>query len=970
MENNSNDNKVDPFIYYKYNNDLTSEKNQYSNNNDQIAQDKTTYGNNFVPPATSAPYAGTDQQYAQPQIYPNQNVCGNPMPTTTATAYTGAGYAQTWNYNKSIEKLKNKTTIAVNYEFSIVKVNRVDYELVENYNFNRLSTKDVKNITTTPICNCSIYVKQITYSHDKSIIEKLSLKLCFDSNVEKYVETTLSALQRYDNNLLKALLSKGTQIKEKSDFKLICDMIVRQSNNTPSLIIASQKGYYLSKGCLRYGSDSQERDIIGNACEASEFLSLLNVKPKEGYINRTGCYMLLFAMLASIGRLKSLFENPLPVPVIIDPDFSEAVRQIGNILETNIVEIHNAKDFNNIIQNENSYNLFVPITIAREVSNYKKNQIYALLSKANCISSEDNPTQGLIGLVEKSADAISKQPYKNDFFIIPHIPFDNANVNKIACWFQMEALKYYENFVKKINYDTKKFASKIQGSDVLPESHISLMAFCISLLDYIMQKAGIDKRVSYNIESHFYNYLHTLMKGDFFAAEQFLNIIKNYDKDKFIYRLSNEAIPNYKLNDTLFVDNDYICLTTENMNKIADFCGTTSNNLCRLLSEKNYLHKQNGYQANIRISPINKEIYIHAIRQDKLFRFGELRLFGNEYAINKPFKQIYLGKSTNGERVYFTINLGEGKTNSHCFVTGVSRSGKTTFLSNFARSLAQNNMEVLIIDPEGEYKELNPSAKIYEIGDGEYTFLTAVSAEDMADDVKQIIKPVKFLPSYSDLMKQITDCETAYEYLEKFAEILCERGITNNVYEAVTNMLDSPMYRGKPLSFNELLESGSISVIDISDCTYKKTAAEYLFAKLLKYKSSKENVTPCVVIADEFRMYIDGEKSSLYDLLNRGGKRGIYVALALQELTSQDPKHMTAAINQCQSKFYFQQPDPNKILKNEGWRETEGAYQTLKDLQVGECVAFGHFGTEISSIGYPVKIITPLEIQLGSSEKN
>ncbi len=996
--------RIDPFVINPSDNSPSPEGNQCSNyfDNNQIAPGPSTYGNNCVPPATTTYPVGTGQQYAQSQSTPNQNMFGNNCVPPANPAYSGEigqQYAQsqsapnqnmlennvggsattaypvgtgqqcppTSNY-KTTNKTISQNTIAVNCDYSIVKINvHVARESGINLTFNSLSAEYVKKTVTTQICNCSIYTEQIVRSSDKSKIEKLTLKLCFTPKQEEYVETTLSALRTYDKKLLDALRLKGAQIKEKSDFKLICDMIEYQTNNIPSITTEPQKGYYFSEDCLRYGSDSQERSINSNACEASEFLSLLNIKSRNGYINRTECYTLLFAMLTAIGRLKSLFQISLPMPVIIAPDFSEALRQIGNALETNIVEIHDTKDFNNIIQNENSCNLFVPAAIARGTSDYKKKQIYACLSKANYISHSDLMTQGLIGLVEKSADIISKQPDKDDFFIIPHIAFDNVNVNRVSCWFQKEALNHFKDFVKAINNGTDVFVSKISNACVLPASYIRLMAFCLSLLLYIMQKESIDKQISNNITRCFYQYLCTLSRGVFFVAEQFLDFIKNYSKDKIVYRLSDIRIHTEKANEVLFVDDDFVYLTTVNMNIIAAVFRTTANNLCKLLSEKDYLFNQNGYQVNKLINPIRREIYLHAIRQDMLFKFGELRLFGDEYTSNSPFKQIYLGTSTNGERIYFTINLGEGKSNSHCFVTGVTRSGKSTFLSNFAKSSAHNDMEVLIIDPEGEYKKLIRDAKIYEIGNGEYTFLTAASAEEMADDVKQIIKPIKLPASYSDLMKKLPDCGTAHEYLEKFAEILGASEQSNKKCDAVTDMLDSPMYRGKSLSFDELLKPGNISVIDISDCDDKKTAAEYLFAKLLKYKSSKETITPCLVIADEFKTYVSGEKSSLYDLLNRGGKRGICVALALQELTSQDPKHMEAAIKQCRSKIYFQPSSPDKIIKNENWQES--AYQTLKNLQAGECIAVGNFGTDISSISYPIKIKTPLEISLDSTEK-
>jgi len=311
--------------------------------------------------------------------------------------------------------------------------------------------------------------------------------------------------------------------------------------------------------------------------------------------------------------------------------------------------------------------------------------------------------------------------------------------------------------------------------------------------------------------------------------------------------------------------------------------------------------------------------------------------------------------------------------NSNINIFGTSGSGKTVTAKLLALRLFMNNVQILIIDPEGEYSELARSigGEVIEfsrdnginpfyIGSSEeedilnhisilktfFKFFVPEDKYDMAVLDKKLIKLYKNgVQDYQELLKLLMKVHSPmYEYLA-----VLEKGSLKGVFNSKKKLnLDSEFI-----------------VFDISDLNEegKRAPAMYLLTSLIWNLVNKNNGKKRMLFIDEaHNLLIDEDTSVFYkDIVKRARKRNLGVVSVTQNIEDFiDNEYGKGILTNAETTILLKQSYATLSMIGDIYPVTEEERDQLGSLSIGESILFRekeHVRLSIYPMSFEMRLI-------------
>jgi len=338
-------------------------------------------------------------------------------------------------------------------------------------------------------------------------------------------------------------------------------------------------------------------------------------------------------------------------------------------------------------------------------------------------------------------------------------------------------------------------------------------------------------------------------------------------------------------------------------------------------------------------------------------------------------KSVKLGKAA-GTESYLRID-GDAE-NMSILITGKSGTGKTTALRKISRNIADDGGSVLMLSFRGTQAMMAHGGNVRKISAYKegipLTMLAPVShpdgsredVDDVIESVVNIFADVARLQSRQKMAlreavgRAVRSRDSRANEVGAIGRELCrdrENEAAIAVYERFHGVFKKAVVSaGKPF-----LESGKITVLDLDGFSpdTQKFLAELVLAILWRYFIvwGQHAGRTLYIVCDEFHNLSLRSNSILSQILREGRKFNIAMLLATQTMDG-FTKSERAVLNQAATRLYFRQAcsEARSIAKRLMAGRADELEGMLKNLQRGECVAYGRLRVGSSALERPVRM--------------
>ncbi|MGN0686843.1 MAG: hypothetical protein ACI4KA_01905 [Oscillospiraceae bacterium] len=404
--------------------------------------------------------------------------------------------------------------------------------------------------------------------------------------------------------------------------------------------------------------------------------------------------------------------------------------------------------------------------------------------------------------------------------------------------------------------------------------------------------------------------------------------------------------------EQLLVIDDDVYFTRQTMQHIAKQLRMGTKFLCDTLKNKNLLQAESGFQKAVNVN--GRTFRMYKLRQSDIFRKGDIMFEIDGFSDAEPQLRLNLGKN-NTTSVYYAVNALDGSENGHAMITGNTRTGKSTFLTNVARQANRAGIKVVCIG--STYSRLALSGdevSVHQYFDEPQSYLlsdvlSGINKEYLIDEERNWLEMLMEEAENGKQYSSLAECE--HEILSMIDNNECSMLI-----KQVKNIIDS---EAKRVDWNEVLTDNRISIIEVADEVNPDSA----LAEFYTHKVRLGDNTPCILILDECQEFSMNSKSPLVKVLRQGAKHGIMAFLSTQYLSQDNGTDAVKIQSLCQTKVVFRPVKTVDALKQLGSSAADSKLRELLDsLGKGECVIMGSISTDKCRIDYPVKVTVPVQV--------
>ncbi|MGN0682848.1 MAG: hypothetical protein ACI4JY_04140 [Oscillospiraceae bacterium] len=784
-------------------------------------------------------------------------------------------------------------------------------------------------------------------SEDSSVKDLVSLSIVPPGYAATSVQVPMETL--HNPKLLKVQLEeKGIIIHKSEKLSYLCEYL---NNQVKSLSLnVTNKGFSFTDNTIRH---SNELEIFKSSCESWDCRTRFGLK--DDSINLANAALLLIGSYSEI-RLPLAWINHKANPVILlKCNNIDTAKDVLSKAFPNTPQIALGKRMAESLESVEENLSFI---IADSASSYFAEKLIEVMDKSG---SEGAAKINCLPIVVTTSD----NPFKKDSDRIIRMNLDNSlgeSSHKVAFWLMKRLISESGTLtLQELSQSYEKFSSMLDNDARLSDMSASLFAALLAIFDVFVSSWELEPSIRQKlIDDMTAHLIETNEGGTNSIAEKLKEIL-----------MTDVGIPVFERNKCrkitpsgiILVDSEKISLDAISFARFSELCGfEKSRGFAEALRKENLLLTDGKLQKKVSLPMAGKTENMYCLDNSKLFTFGEQLPETDEFAYCAPQVQLYLGRTTSGKPLFFTLNKADGSENANVYISGSSGSGKSTLLRQWARESARNGLETVIIDTDGQFSRTmtGDNVLVYSIGD-EYcisssasgkTLITAASAcADLSTKQKNELKEIS---SY------LNKCSSASELFEAFEQIVSDNK-TSSLEEVNTAMQESGITNDKLLDWKDICCSGVISILDFSNLEVLeiKPVLDLILEELFDYKNSVQSssINTCTLILDEVQKFrLDGKAPLASKMLRQGRKFGISTIMATQYLSSDDAINIGKLLNQCNSFCSFRPANCTDTLKTMNLKGYDGAEYCLNNLETGCAVLSGLFSTERCSIKYPVKL--------------
>lgn len=382
----------------------------------------------------------------------------------------------------------------------------------------------------------------------------------------------------------------------------------------------------------------------------------------------------------------SLVSNdkiPLPTVVLYGADNDSVIKNAKQLFvndEKNIILFN--KNFKN---NLSDIIDDIALILMPKESEYMIKKDIQTLSNLNMMCDKNQ----LCNLRILASECIEYFEENGEFIFIPCLAKENICVKTIRCWFQKELIKedkFRSDFVTTYQAKLNEYSALGYSSECV--NHF--IALMISAAKLSLESFAFSSDKIEDVCEELYNKL--LDYSEVPHSVVFQQIAK--------YLRSERDFPVIHKNSAtkdicVMCDDTYMYFNRKTLAHIAKHTGNTVVGIVNELNaNKMLVTQQNGkMQRNVYCGNTTQHLY--TLRQEDFFNIGEVRLEPLQYT--KSPRRIFLGYNGENNEIYFLLGNADEYHNRNCCVLGTSGTGKSYFLSRFAKSAANNGCEVVFI---------------------------------------------------------------------------------------------------------------------------------------------------------------------------------------------------------------------------------------------------------------------------------
>ena len=286
--------------------------------------------------------------------------------------------------------------------------------------------------------------------------------------------------------------------------------------------------------------------------------------------------------------------------------------------------------------------------------------------------------------------------------------------------------------------------------------------------------------------------------------------------------------------------------------------------------------------------------------------------------------------------------------NPHIIVLGMSGSGKTYFLKGIlARSRMYNSSNVLVIDWNGEYKNLISflNGKTLRLGVDSYINLFELFGTKNRKGIRAVLDAMDHIVKFNDKERTVTyrallnaSKAGALINLKTLIKILNTDSEGADASAKLQQLVGNPIFAERTCFDARCLTKGvtSIDLSNLSDDEQRGAVAKAVLSILIRimHQSKMIDSTSVLVVLDEgWRMLGNAEEVSI--LFREGRKYGFGLAIATQ--LAKDVNNEAMANAAFIALFKLQSSDDYDLLTKAGIISCKDV-QTISELNVGSCM--------------------------------
>lgn len=778
------------------------------------------------------------------------------------------------------------------------------------------------------------------------------------NTVDDELELSMEEVTGSNNSVIRKFGEKGLIIDKKYT-KHICKYIVSAAGLLS--VVEKHHGFYIGKsGTPAHDDESNIRKLACDCYDAPWFFGL-----GEGIHDDDQALRMVYFCLLGISSMLTLFRRMnirgLPLIVIWADNVTDTYNELSNLFyngkyRKESFTVHSEKEIPSLYCQEDC---FIPVIVDKSTSP----RSFSAEKQANSLIISNNNQD----IISTSAPVIiTSDPalFKNEsVMIFRYNSFKPENIDEV-----------YNSFKKGILYDNSLYF-KLNDDEFwkngeypsLTKLYGERRGLLYLLLKYVYLWFAVD---DVDEEKHcgFYDFLNSAFSSVDSSGENTERFCRTLLSCDDLERVDRFTATEYS-DMCLYLDKNYISMSSATFSYLAKKSLCNADLLKDELKNNRLLVIDTGtYQKNVNIA--NRVRNVYCISQPALYGKYNVVMYSNEFINKAPDYRLGLGVNNDTE-IYYSFDSIARADNQHCFVFGNSGCGKTTLLKSMICESIQNGFECLVIDAKGDYSGFS-GEHFYHISFGDehgYVPCSSIDADSIVkllqctgmklsseniSKIKAKCGPIARKTSYPDLKAYLNDCYfvlSADPKTKEFAEMLRELG-------------ELPIFRGKLLDWQNILQSGRAVIFDlqyddvVTDDEVLSNIADTILQSFFMYKRTKnlpvEERTPCMVFVDEVKNYKIGTKSAISNILSQGRSGNIAAVLATQYLSADNGTKVGAVIGQCNTVISFNTSEPTYAVKflecsNEEKKEMADA---LKELTIGEAIVYGKEKTISTDTSY------------------
>lgn len=784
-------------------------------------------------------------------------------------------------------------------------------------------------------------------SEDSSVKDLVSLSIVPPGHAAIAVQVPMETL--HNTKLLKEQLEeKGIIIHKSEKLSYLCEYLNNQVNSLSFNV--TNKGFSFDDKAIRH---SNELEIFKCSCESWDCRTRFGLK--DDSINLANAALLLIGSYSEI-RLPLAWINHKANPVILlKCNNIDTAKDVLSKAFPNTPQIALGKRMTESLESVEANLSFI---IADSASSYFAEKLIEVMDKSG---SEGAAKIRCLPIVVTTSDNL----FKKDSDRIIRMNLDNSlgeSSHKVAFWL-MKKLISESGFLtlQELFQSYKKFSLMLDNDARLSDMSASLFAALLAIFDVFVSSWELEPSIHQKLIDDMTAYLiETNEGGTNSIAERLKEILMT---DVGIPVFDRNICRKITPSGIILVDNEKISLDAISFARFSELCGFEKpRRFAEALRKENLLLTDGKLQKKVSLPMAGKSENMYCLDNSKLFTFGEQLPETDEFAYCTPKVQLYLGKTTSGKPLFFTLNKADGSENANVYISGSSGSGKSTLLRQWARESARNGLETVIIDTDGQFSRTmtGDNVLVYSIGD-EYCISSSASGKALITAASACAElSTKQKNELKEISSYLNKCSSASELFEAFEQIVSNNK-TSSLEEVNTAMQESGITNSKLLDWKDICCSGVISILDFSNLIVSdsKPVLDLILEELFDYKNSiqSSSINTCTLILDEVQKFrLDGKAPLASKMLRQGRKFGISTIMATQYLSSDDAINIGKLLKQCNSFCSFRPANCTDTLKTMNLKGYDGAEYCLNNLETGSAVVSGLFSTERCSIKYPVKL--------------